>query len=236
VDAIIAMAKGQGGLVFTPNADHVVAVEKELALRAAYEKVTLSVADGMPLVWASHLLGQPLPERVSGADLLAPLMARAAKEGLGVYLIGGRLGAGEQTKAKLEREYPGIRVVGIAPRTRDLVGHPEALEAVAKDLEQKRPGIAIVALGSPIQEVWSAQISERVRPTVFMGLGSALDVYVGMIPRAPKWMREAGFEWAFRLGSEPKRLWRRYLIEDPKFALIVLRDLKTRGFRAVGRE
>jgi N-acetylglucosaminyldiphosphoundecaprenol N-acetyl-beta-D-mannosaminyltransferase len=219
---------GQGGTVFTPNVDHVVRAEHDLAFRAAYRRASLSVVDGMPLVWASYALGAPLPEKISGSDWLEPLLARCSARGDCVYFLGGRRGAGRAAQLRLQERYPALRVVGVGPRTRDVEADPTILTAVVRELQTIRPNLAVVALGSPLQELWSDEVRSAVAPTVLLGLGSALDVAAGMIQRAPRWMSQAGLEWLYRLAKEPRRLSGRYLTRDPAFAWIVARQLARR--------
>jgi N-acetylglucosaminyldiphosphoundecaprenol N-acetyl-beta-D-mannosaminyltransferase len=220
---------GQGGTVFTPNLDHVVRAERDSAFQAAYERASLSIVDGMPLVWASHLVGAKLPQRVSGSDWLEPLLSLCALQAHSVYFVGGREGAGAAAKIHLQAKYPSLKIVGIGPRTRAIEADLSLLDAVRDDLVRLRPTFAVVALGSPLQELWSAQVFQTVAPTVLLNLGSALDLAAGLIPRSPRWMSDAGLEWLYRLTREPGRLWRRYLLGGPEFLFILLRQLCTRG-------
>jgi len=209
----------QGGAVYTPNVDHVIKAESNLAFRRAYEPVSLSLADGMPLVWAARLLGCPLPERVAGSDLLMPLMALAARHGWRVYLLGGAPGVAEAA-AKLLTDDAGVTIVGwddcrIENDGSDVTGGSVARARAAK------PDIILVALGPPKQELWIHRAAAEIRPAVAIGVGASLDFITGRHRRAPRWISRLGFEWAFRLLQEPRRLWRRYLVESPRFVRIV---------------
>jgi N-acetylglucosaminyldiphosphoundecaprenol N-acetyl-beta-D-mannosaminyltransferase len=227
VRAMVQLVReGRGGTVFTPNVDHVVRAERDPQFRDAYQRASLSIVDGMPLVWASRLLGKKLPERISGSDWLEPLLCACARDGHSVYFLGGREGAGKEAKERLQTKYPSLVIAGVGPRTRDIEADGRLLDAARDEIVRLRPAFAVVALGSPLQEVWSAQVSEAVAPTVLLNLGSALDLAAGMIPRAPRWMADAGLEWLYRLAREPRRLWRRYLVRGPQFLVIVLRQLR----------
>ena len=221
--------EGNGGAVYTPNVDHVVRAESDSAFKAAYDNVALSLVDGMPLVWASHWLRTPLPQRVAGSDWLEPLLGLCARQGHSVYFLGGRKGAGAAAKSRLQARYPSLDVVAVGPRTRAIEADPSLLDAVRDDLVKLRPNFAVVALGSPLQELWSAQVRQAVAPTVLLNLGSALDLAAGLIPRSPRWMSETGLEWLYRLGLEPGRLWKRYLLRGPKFFVILLRQRFGKG-------
>jgi N-acetylglucosaminyldiphosphoundecaprenol N-acetyl-beta-D-mannosaminyltransferase len=224
LDAIERLVEaGQGGSVFTPNLDHVVKVDRDPAAREAYAAASLSLADGMPLVWASKLLRTPLPEKVSGSDLIFPLMQRAARKQWRVYLLGARPEVARAAADKLERE--GVIIAGIdSPVVRSDGG---AGDDVLERVRKARPHLLIVALGFPKQERFSHRYADALRPAVALGLGGTLDFIAGAVRRAPRWMQRAGLEWLFRLAQEPRRLARRYLIEDPRFALIFLRALST---------
>lgn len=217
---------GRGGTVFTPNVDHVVRLERDPRLLRAYASVSLSLPDGMPLVWASRLLGHPLPEKVSGSDLILPLMRRAAERGYRVFFLGGEAGVAARAAARLGREATGLRVAGIDARSVDVDGPPAACDDLINTLAAARPDLILLALGCPKQEILAARLAHRVRPAVLIGVGAGLDFLAGTKPRAPRWMSEAGLEWLHRLAHEPRRLWRRYLVEDPAFLRILLRELQ----------
>jgi N-acetylglucosaminyldiphosphoundecaprenol N-acetyl-beta-D-mannosaminyltransferase len=225
VDAVDELvARGQGGMVFTPNVDHVVLAEEDARFRSAYEAADLSLVDGVPVLWASRILGRPLPEKVSGADLVRPLVARAAQRQWRVYFLGARDGVGARAREILERDYPGLHVVGATAPDIDLdMGVGDQTKALAP-VQAARPHLLFLALGAPKQEVWAHHIRDLVRPAVILGVGASLDFIAGVVKRAPPWVSVTGFEWLYRLAREPRRLWRRYLLRDPKFLAIVLRE------------
>ena len=222
----------RGGAVFTPNVDHVVQAESNPALRAAYESASLSVPDGMPLIWLSKLLGGPLRERVAGSDLFVPLMRTAAQRGWRVYLFGGTADVAPLAAAILRDQF-GVAVVGwSAP----IVG-ADGVAADASCLHSIRdavPDLVIVALGNPKQELWTVRHSEVLGPGVALCFGAVLDFLVGRQKRAPQWMIVAGFEWLHRLGQEPRRLWKRYLVRDPQFLLVAFATWRRFRMQAAG--
>jgi N-acetylglucosaminyldiphosphoundecaprenol N-acetyl-beta-D-mannosaminyltransferase len=227
LDAIAAMvAGGRGGAVLTPNLDHVVLAEDDPRFRSAYQSATLSVVDGKPLVWASHLLGRPLPEKISGSDLVWPLLERAEREGWRVYLLGGGPGVADQAAARITARHPRIVIAGTdAPRI-DMDAPASSRADVLDRLRAARPDVVLVGLGAPKQELWIAEADPMLRGPVLLGVGASLDFLAGTLRRAPRWMSASGLEWLYRLGQEPRRLWRRYLVRDPRFLLILLRDLR----------
>ena len=229
VDAVgDLVAAGKGGAVFTPNVDHVVEYAENPALREAYEAASLSLADGMPVLWAARLLGTPLPAKVSGSDLVMPLLERCAARGWRVFLLGGGDGVAEKAKAELARTLPALTVVGtLSPRVdmREPAAHrAEIVQAV----HNAAPDVVVVGFGAPKQELFIHESREALAPAVLLGLGACIDFIAGTVPRAPKWMSNSGLEWAYRLSREPRRLWRRYLVRDPKFVRIVLRSARGR--------
>ena len=231
------VAARRGGTVFTPNVDHVVMASNDDPFRRAYAAVDLALADGMPVVWACRVLGVPVPEKVSGSDLVPALMDRAEEEGWRVYLLGGAEGVAESASLRLQRTHPCLRVVGTASPRIDL-GAPEAQRSeVLDDIRQAAPDLVLVGLGAPKQEMWIDASAPLLRPAVLLGVGASIDFLAGTARRAPRWMSAAGLEWAYRLAHEPRRLWRRYLLRDPAFLLIVLRQLRAqRALRlAAGR-
>jgi N-acetylglucosaminyldiphosphoundecaprenol N-acetyl-beta-D-mannosaminyltransferase len=214
---------GNGGAVFTPNVDHVVKSEEHLDFRRAYSRADLRLADGMPIVWASRLLGSPLPEKVSGSDLVLPLARRAAERSWRVYLLGGGLGVAEDAGENMARDL-GVLVVGTdAPVVRS-DGSMDDPEETLKRVRTARPHLLLVAFGAPKQELWIDRFRNHITPAVAIGVGGSLDFIAGRAERAPAWMSRAGLEWLFRLAQEPRRMWRRYLIEDPRFVAIVARS------------
>jgi N-acetylglucosaminyldiphosphoundecaprenol N-acetyl-beta-D-mannosaminyltransferase len=213
-----------GGTVFTPNVDHVVMAEHDERFRTAYAAAALSLVDGTPVLWAARLLRTPLPEKISGSDLVMPLLRRAAERGHRVYFLGGAPGVADLAKSKLEAAFPGIQIVGTDSSRIDINALGETDE-VTERIRRAAPDLVLVALGAPKQELWSYTRAERLKPAVLIGVGASLDFVAGIQKRAPRWMSKAGLEWLYRLAQEPRRLAARYLLRDPEFCLILLRQL-----------
>ena len=212
----------QGGTVFTPNVDHIVLAQQDARFRAAYENASLSLMDGMPVLWASRLLGNPAPTKVSGSDLVLPLMRRAAERGYGVYLLGAGPGVAEQAKNVLLRQLPALNIVGVDAPPIDVDRVPASLLA---QIRETRPDIVLVALGAPKQEIFCHEQREALKPAVLIGIGASLDFLAGVRRRAPAWMSNSGLEWLFRLAQEPRRLAKRYLLRDSRFLWILSKQL-----------
>jgi len=232
LDAVTDLVeRRRGGTVFTPNVDHVVMASEDDRFRCAYAGVDLSLADGMPVVWASRALGAPLPERVAGSDLCAPLMRRAAEKGWRVYLFGGGRGSAKRAASRLRAAYPDLKIVGTASPRVDM-SEPAAQRRAALDaISAVAPDLVLVGLGAPKQELWIHESAAALAPAVLLGIGASIDFLAGNAHRAPEWMSTAGLEWLYRLAREPRRLWRRYLVRDPRFLGILLAQIvRTRAW------
>lgn len=221
--------RGEGGYIVTPNVDHVVLAQSDHEFRKSYQNASLILADGMPIVWASKIIGPKLPQKISGSDLIVPLMERAAKRGYRVYLLGASKAIAERATAKLREQISNLMIVGIdSPYVQ--MGDPiEKHHSIINRIKETGPHLVLMALGTPKQEIFMYRYANELRPTVAIGIGAGLDFLAGAMPRAPTWISEAGLEWLYRLSHEPRRLWKRYLVRDPKFLLIFLNELyKTR--------
>jgi N-acetylglucosaminyldiphosphoundecaprenol N-acetyl-beta-D-mannosaminyltransferase len=195
----------------------VMSAREDPATRAAVNGVTLAVPDGQPLVWALRALGHSRATRVYGPDLMAGYCARAARAGTPVYLYGGRTpDALAQLEAALCARFPGLRIAGgHSPPFRELSEDELAADAAAIDASGAQ--VVWVGTGQPKQELWMARMRPRLRAPLLVGVGAAFDFHAGLIPQAPPWMGERGLEWTYRLAREPRRLWRRYTSQNPRF-------------------
>jgi N-acetylglucosaminyldiphosphoundecaprenol N-acetyl-beta-D-mannosaminyltransferase len=225
------VSAGRGGMVFTPNIDHVVLAEKNERFRRAYEAVDLSLVDGMPVVWASRLVGPTLTEKISGSDLAWPLLERARQKGWRVYLLGGAKGAAERSAERLRAELPGIQIVGWSDPRVQIDPDPAERDQIVSSISSVRPDLVLVALGAPKQEIWMHENLPALRPAVLVAVGATLDFIAGLVKRAPRWMSRSGLEWLFRLMQEPRRLAGRYLVRDPQFLWILARTVRDKRRR-----
>lgn len=218
VKRIVARAgAGEGGFVVTANVDHLKQLSHHAGLVAAYQRATITLADGQPLVWASRLQGQPLPERVPGSSLLWTLSEAAADAGIAVGLVGGTDGSAQATHDKLTLRSPHLEVTVVAaPRISDVPTGAE-VDHAADILATGHPRIVYLAFGCPKQELLAAKLSERFPEVWFLGVGASFEMAAGSVRRAPALVQRSGLEWAWRLAMEPRRLARRYLVEDLPF-------------------
>jgi N-acetylglucosaminyldiphosphoundecaprenol N-acetyl-beta-D-mannosaminyltransferase len=236
LDRIEALVDAKrGGSVFTPNVDHVMIAEKNGRFCEAYGAASLSLADGMPLLWAARLIGSPLPEKISGSDLVWPLLERAERRGLGVYLLGGAPGSAEKATDTLAARLPRLHIAGVDAPAIETDMPAAACQPILDRIGAARPDLVLVGLGAPKQEIWIHAHLDALRPAVAIGVGAAIDFLAGKIPRAPRWMSRAGAEWLYRLGREPRRLAHRYLVRDVGFAAVLAKALGRRIVSIVTR-
>jgi len=213
-----AIAAHQGGWVVTPNLDILHKLTTDDSFAKLVEPATIRVADGMPLIWASKIAGNPLPERVAGSDLVWHLCERAAERGYSIFLLGGDEGIAERAARVLEAKYPGLRIAGTHCPPFGFEKDPEHMDLIRSKLSQTKPTIVLVALGCPKQERLIDTLRHDFQETWFFGIGISLSFVTGDVRRAPAWARKLGLEWAHRLLQEPGRLARRYLVVGIPFA------------------
>jgi len=227
-----ALDQHRGGWVATPNVDICRAAHRDPQLAAVMADASLSVPDGMPLIWATRLRGDKLPERITGASLIFSLSEAAAASGRTVYYLGGLTGVPEAAAARLGDRYPGLKVAGTDSPPFGFDKTAEGVAAVRARLEASAPDIVFVGLGFPKQEKLITALSPALPRTWFVACGAAIPFAAQALPRAPVWMQHSGLEWAFRLLSEPRRLARRYLIDDLPFAVGLLTSCAAQRLRA----
>jgi len=216
VDCIMNLTTtGQVEAVVTPNVDHVVRVTKDPAFDAAYRAAALRLADGQPLILASRFLRLPLKTKLSGSDLLVPVLSAAAQNDVPVFLFGATDASAEVAEAELRRLIPGVDIVGRASPMYT-PGEPtnEEFDAALSAVEKSGARLVVLAFGTPKQEILAHELRDRLPPATYCCFGAALDFTSGTASRAPAIISKLGIEWLWRLCSEPKRLWRRYLVED----------------------
>lgn len=215
----------QATLVFV-NVDVVMKLEKDLELKRIVEEAECSLADGMPLIWISHLLGKPLKEKISGSDFVPELCERAAKEGLKLFLMGGAGDTAQKAKSALEKRFPEIQIVGTYAPPYGFEKDPKATEAMNKAVRRANPDILIVCLGCPKQEKYIAANRERYGVPVSVCAGATIDFLAGNVRRCPAWMSRCGLEWFYRFTREPKRLFKRYFIDDMQILRLIVKYRK----------
>ena len=177
------------------------------------------------VMWASRVLGAPLKRKLSGSDLVVLLSEHAARRGYSVYLFGAAEGVAEATAVTLRQRLSGLNVVGTFSPPFSFYSDERKNAAAIDRIREAAPDICFVALGSPIQEVWMHRHCRECGVPVMLGIGGGFDLVSGRVRRAPIWMQNSGLEWVWRLCQEPRRLWRRYLVDDAYIVVLFAREL-----------
>lgn len=214
VDQLIdAIRAGKRGVLCTVNVAILMMMRSDPRLQRFVESSRWTVADGQPLVWASQMRHRPLPERVTGIDLIDLLCARAARESMGVYFLGADEKAVRAAADVLHERHPGLDVRGCADGYFGFEHGRQRARAVADSGAE----ILFVAMGVPRQEYFIEEQWDHLGARIVIGVGGSFDVIAGLRKRAPLFVQRAGLEWAYRLGQEPRRLFRRYLVTNSQF-------------------
>jgi len=219
-----ALAEKRKGYVCVTNVHSVMEAQHDKALRRILNHSFLTTPDGMPMVWMGKLCGFLEIGRVYGPDLMREVCEFTRGNDFTHFLYGGADGVAQQLKASLEEKFPGIKIVGTyTPPFRALTAaeETELIRAVA----ETKPDIIWVGLGAPKQEKFMADYLPKLDTTLMFGVGAAFDFYTGRVRQAPRWIQRSGLEWLFRLCCEPRRLWRRYLKNNPLFLLKIFCQL-----------
>jgi N-acetylglucosaminyldiphosphoundecaprenol N-acetyl-beta-D-mannosaminyltransferase len=206
------------------NAAKLVALRQDPVMRAVINRCGLVNADGQAVVWASRLLGDPLPERVAGIDLMHALMTMAEHESYGIYILGARREVLETAVRRLHEVHPGLRIAGY----RDGYFTDEESPEVAAAIRESGARILFVAMSSPRKEHWLGEYGHKLDVPFVMGVGGSIDIVAGITRRAPQLWQRLGFEWLYRLLQEPRRMYRRYLVTNTQFGLLVARAMIAR--------
>ncbi len=221
VDRLMGAAEARArGYVCVTGVHGVMEAQRDPELRGILNRSLLTTPDGMPMVWVGRAQGYRWMSRVYGPDLMLALCERTARTGHTHFLYGGAPGVAERLRRRLEERFPGLRVVGTyTPPFRPLTTEEEA--ALAERVAAAPPDFFWVGLSTPKQERFMARCCGRLDARVMLGVGAAFDIHSGRVRQAPRWMQRSGLEWFFRLCQEPRRLYRRYLVNNPGFVYLL---------------
>jgi N-acetylglucosaminyldiphosphoundecaprenol N-acetyl-beta-D-mannosaminyltransferase len=205
-----AVARGEQWIIAHHNLHSVYLYHRDPQMRAFFAKAQVIHIDGMPLVYWARVLGYPVTKqhRVTYVDWVHPLMAMAASEGWRVFYLGGKPGVAARAAEKLQGQYPGLVL-----ETRHGYFTLEENDAVLEEIAHFQPHVLMVGMGMPRQEHWVLENLERIPANAILTSGACFDYIADVIPTPPRWMGQMGLEWFYRLCAEPRRLWRRYLVE-----------------------
>lgn len=211
-----AIRRREKGYVCITGVHGVMESQRDDRLRRIHNEAFLCTPDGMPMVWVGRLKGFKEMSRVYGPDLMLEIFGISAECGFRHFFYGGANGVAEILKKEMERRFPGVQIVGtFEPPFRPLNPQEEATLQTA--IRETKPDIMWVGLSTPKQEKFMAEYLPKLDVTLMVGVGAAFDFHAGRVKQAPRWMQRSGLEWFFRLCTEPRRLWKRYLTNNPRF-------------------
>ena len=219
-----AVASGQKGYVCVTGVHGIMEAQRDGHLRSTLNSSLLTTPDGMPTVWVGKWQGFRAMDRVYGPDLMLSVCELSTVKGYTHYLYGGKPGIAEQLQSVLEHRFPGIHIVGTyCPPFRRL-NHDEERELIRR-VAELQPDLFWIGLSTPKQERFMAEFIHKLDTKVMLGVGAAFDIHTGMLKDSPAWIKMAGLQWLHRLLQEPRRLWNRYLVNNPKFVLNICLQL-----------
>ncbi len=212
--------------VVTPNVDHIVKLESDSEMKEAYMNADLILTDGMPLVWISKIKSTSIKEKISGSDLFPKVCELAAKKGYTVFLLGAAQGVAQKAAENLINKFDGLNIVGTYSPKYGFENDKEEVQHILNIINDKKPDILAVGLGAPKQEKFIYKYRNELKVPVSLAIGAGIDFEAGVVSRAPVWMQKHGMEWFYRLCKEPRRMAKRYLIDDLKIIPIMFRYRK----------
>lgn len=212
--------------IVTPNVDHLIKLQNDNEFQQIYNESSMRIPDGMPLIWASRYLKTPLRQKVSGSDLVIEICKVSAMKGYRLFFLGGEPPAAQLAKERLEQQYRNLKICGVYAPSFGFEHDAEENQKILRMIRESKPDILLVGLGAPKQEKWINKYYKELEVPVSIGVGITFGFISGMVKRAPLWMQRCGLEWFWRLLREPKRLWKRYLVDDVKIFWLVYQQKK----------
>ncbi len=215
-----------GGVVFTPNVDHLVKLQKDREFYKVYQEADYRVCDSQLVMYASRFLGQPIGEKVSGSDLFPAFYRYYGHDrNVKIFLLGGLEGVAERARHNINAKVGRNMVVDSYSPSWGFEHNPRECQKIIDLINSSGANVLAVGVGAPKQEKWICQYRSRLTTIkTFLAIGATIDFEAGNIRRAPAWMSSVGLEWLYRLTLEPGRLWKRYLVEDVAFFVLILRQ------------
>lgn len=215
------IASDKKSYVVAINVDVIMKIENDPYLKKVVDSADIVLVDGKPLVWISKLHGKPLKEKISGSDLVPLLCEVAAQKGYKVFIIGGKEGIAEQAKQQLESRLPKLQIIGTYAPPFGFEKNDAELAKINQMISKVHPDLLIVCFGCPKQEKWIYENIGKYDAKVSVCAGATVDFLAGNVKRAPRWMSEHGLEWFYRFLQEPKRMFKRYFVDDVKIIGLV---------------
>ncbi|MCI6690969.1 MULTISPECIES: WecB/TagA/CpsF family glycosyltransferase [unclassified Clostridium] len=221
IDKLIKRKKNS--YVVTPNVDHIVKLENDSEFLEVYNNADLVLTDGMPLVWISKFLKTPIKEKVSGSDLFPKVCKLADEKGYSIFLLGAAEGIAIKAAENLKNKYKNLNIVGTFSPSYGFEKSKSEIEEIIKKVNEVKPDILAVGLGAPKQEKFIYKYKNKLNVPISLAIGASIDFEAGNIERAPKWMQKSGLEWFYRFLKEPKRMFKRYFIDDLKIIKVLIK-------------
>ena len=215
------IASGKKSYVVAINVDVVMKLEDDQHLKKIVDEADMVLVDGKPLIWISKWHGKPVKVKISGSDLVPLLCTKARDKEYSIFIIGGKEGIAEKAKENLERDLPGIKIVGTYAPPFGFEKDETELEKINKMISEVRPDLLIACFGCPKQEKWIYENYQKYDAKVSICAGATVDFLAGNVKRAPRWMSEHGLEWFYRFLQEPMRMFKRYFIDDVKIVKLI---------------
>lgn len=217
---------GKKNYIVAINVDVVMKIEEDVYLKKITDNADMVLVDGKPLIWISKLHKTPVKAKISGSDLVPLLCERAANKGYSIFIIGGKEGIAEKAASRLKNQYSDIKIVGTYAPPVGFENDLEELDKINQMISEISPDLLIACFGCPKQEKWIYENYKKYNARVSICAGATVDFLAGNIKRAPKWMSNHGLEWFYRFLQEPKRMFKRYFIDDVKIAKLILKYRK----------
>lgn len=215
--------QNKNAYVVTPNVDHIVRVENDEEFRKIYHNADMVLTDGQPLIWISKFYRTPIKEKISGSDLFPMVCKLSAEKKYKIFFLGAGEGVASRAAINLKKKYKNLQVVGTYSPPFGFENDKEEIDKIISILSEKSIDILVLGLGTPKQEKFFARYKEKINVPITFGFGASLDFEAGNIKRAPKWISKIGFEWLYRLCKDPKRMFKRYIIDDTKIFKLIFK-------------
>lgn len=214
--------------VVTPNVDHIVKLENDVEFKKVYKNADIILTDGMPLIWISKLLRCPIKAKVSGSDLFPEVCRLASNKSYKVFLLGAAEGVAKKAAENLCSKFKGLNIVGVYSPSYGFENKEDEIDKIIDMINECKPDILAVGVGAPKQEKFIYKYKDRLNVPISLAIGASIDFEAGNVKRAPRWMQKSGLEWFYRLCKEPKRMFKRYIVDDIKILKIAFKYRKVK--------
>jgi N-acetylglucosaminyldiphosphoundecaprenol N-acetyl-beta-D-mannosaminyltransferase len=227
IDRIVeSIENKEKNFICTPNVDHIIKLQSDSLFRLIYSNAGLVLNDSKVLFFLSKILKTPLVDKISGSELLPALCRVASEKGYSLFFLGGREESAKISAQKYKENYPSIKIAGTYSPPFGFKKNKKENIKILKLISDASPDILFVGLGAPKQEKWIYDNLDKINARVSIGIGAAFEFASGKVGRAPRWISNCGMEWFWRLIKEPRRLWKRYLVDDVKIFSLFIKELK----------